>query len=92
MFFEPRVNVIESDSGFSVEVLGQTGIRYSEGDKSMVVDSEVLAYRGMQIFSKSIRMWDPPYCKEPITPEKKAAIIGNIRAALEFKSEPLFVD
>lgn len=42
-FSEPRANLIESDAGFSVEVLGQTGIRYSEGGRTAFVDSEVLA-------------------------------------------------
>jgi hypothetical protein len=42
MFFEPRVNFIESDQGFAVEVLGRVGLRYTEGSHSLFVDSEVL--------------------------------------------------
>ena len=55
MFFRPRVNVVESDAGFSVEVLGRTGIRYREGDKSIFVDSEVLnGPSGMVVAGSSI--------------------------------------
>ena len=34
MFKIARTNVIESDAGFSVEVLGRTGLLYTEGLKS----------------------------------------------------------
>jgi hypothetical protein len=43
MFKILRVNVIESNEGFSVEVLGQRGLRYTEGGKSLRVASEMLA-------------------------------------------------
>lgn len=90
MFFVPRVNVIESDSGFSVEVLGRTGMQYREGNKSMFIDSEVLAPgKGIAISSKSIKAWGPPYGGELISPEKKAAIMNNIRDAMEFQNQPL---
>jgi hypothetical protein len=40
MFSIPRLNVIESDEGFSVEVLGRTVTSNREGDKVLFVDSE----------------------------------------------------
>ena len=88
MFSIPRVNVIESDTGFSVEVLGRTGMKYREGDKSLFVDSEVLvAGKGIMIAAKSIIYWDPPNNEEPISPDKKAKILPNIRDAVSFKNE-----
>jgi hypothetical protein len=42
IFKIPGVNVIESDDGFSVEVLGMTGMRYIEGDKTFFIDIELL--------------------------------------------------
>jgi hypothetical protein len=93
MFFVPRVNVVQSDSGYSVEVLGRTGMKYREGEKSMLVDSEVLSTgKGIQIFTKSIKEWDPPHHEELISPEKKAAIVDNIRGAIQFQNQPLVVD
>ena len=43
MFTIPRVNVIQSSEGFSVEVLGHTGLLYVEGEKSIHISSEMLA-------------------------------------------------
>ncbi|MGA1987724.1 MAG: Imm74 family immunity protein [Candidatus Sulfotelmatobacter sp.] len=92
MFFVPRVNVVESDAGFSIEILGRTGMKYREGEKSLFVDSEVLVQgKGIAISSKSIREWDPPYTASPISPEKRDAIINNIRQAMEYQNEPLEV-
>jgi hypothetical protein len=45
MFTIPRNNVIESDEGFSVEVLGRTGLLYTEGARSLQIDSEILLDR-----------------------------------------------
>jgi Immunity protein 74 len=90
MFFVPRLNVIESDAGFSVEVLGRTGMQYREGEKTLLIDSEVLAPgRGIAVFTSSIKHWSQPYDGEPINPEKKAAIVNNIKQAMEFKKELL---
>jgi hypothetical protein len=92
MFFVPRVNVIESDAGFSIEVLGRTGMRYREAARSLLVDSEVLAPgKGICIASKSIREWEPPHDRELIDSDKKATIINNIKEALAFRNEALEV-
>lgn len=90
MFTVPRVNVTESDAGFTVEVLGRTGIRYREGHRSLFVDSEVLAPgKGIAIFVNSIRAWDPPSGQEPIRAEEKARIVANIKSAMDFRQEPI---
>jgi len=58
MFIIPRTNVIESDEGFSIEVLGRTGMMYGKHGKTLFIDSEVLAPgKGIAIFSDSIRDW-----------------------------------
>jgi hypothetical protein len=43
---EPEPNLIESSAGFSVRVLGRTGMRYIEGGRSVWIDSEVLGKPG----------------------------------------------
>ncbi len=56
MFFIPRTNVVESDEGLSVEVLGRTGLRYVEGDRVLLLDSEVLAgSAGLVVYRKISR-------------------------------------
>ena len=52
MFKFTGPNIVESSDGFSVEVLGRTGLLYREGDRKMFVDSEVLmGPSGMGIYS-----------------------------------------
>jgi hypothetical protein len=85
-FFVPRVNVIESTEGFSVEVLGRTGLCYREGDWSRRVDSEVLmGPRGMMIIAPSIRTWNPPYADELIDEARRKQIVERIQAAFRFR-------
>jgi hypothetical protein len=86
LFTIPRVNVIESDEGFSVEVLGRTGLLYSEGDRSLRVNSEVLAGpAGMAVYSRSIRNWSEPHEHEEIDTAKRETIMDNIRRAFRFR-------
>jgi len=86
MFVIPRVNVIQSDEGFSVEVLGRTGLLYTEGSKSLDIDSEVLAGpSGLGIYRNSIKSWNPPHNNEPIDESKRDAIVENIRRAFRFQ-------
>jgi len=86
MFFIPRVNVIESDSGFSVEVLGRTGLCYREGNRNLKVDSEVLmGPSGMVVDASSVRKWSPPHDDQVIDEARRKEIVGNIQAAFRFR-------
>jgi hypothetical protein len=59
-YTEPRPNLIQSDAGFSVEVLGRTGLRYVEHGKTAIVDSEVLAKPGaIAVYRDSLKRWEP---------------------------------
>ena len=61
MFSSPRNNVVKSDEGFYVEILGRTGIKYVEGSRAIFIDSEVLTGpHGMMIQKDSIRNWQVP--------------------------------
>ena len=92
MFFSRRADVIESDKGFFVQILGRTGIKYCEGEHVLFVDSEVLAHGyGIAIFSKSINVWQAPHSEEVITAGKKKEIIENIRQAIAFQNQPVEV-
>ena len=91
MFSNPRVNVIESDLGFSVQVLGRVGRKYTEGDRFVRIDSEVLAIKGISIAKNSIRFWESPSGREPVTEAEKLRIIENIRDALALQNATLEV-
>jgi hypothetical protein len=86
MFTIPRPNVIESDEGFSVEVLGRAGLRYREPPREMLVDSEVLAGpSGLVVYGHSIRKWEPPYAGEALAEGKRQEILDNIRRAFRYR-------
>lgn len=86
MFTSPRPNLFESSDGFSVEVLGRTGLCYREGKRTMFVDSEVLAGpSGMAVYRESLIRWDPPTETEAIGEAEQERILGNIRAAFRFQ-------
>jgi Immunity protein 74 len=80
-FRSPRANVVESDSGIAVEVLGRTGIRYTERGRSCFVDSEVLAIKAIAIWPSGIRSWDSPHEHEPLTEADRERILANIAEA-----------
>ena len=90
-FSSPRPNLITSDSGFSVEVLGRTGLRYTEGDRTMLIDSEVLARHGLALYSSSLRRWEPPNDSLPIDEDERNRIVENIRQAFMFNGDELVV-
>jgi Immunity protein 74 len=92
MFRVPKINMIASDEGFTVHILGRTGIEYSEGTRTMFVDSEVLASgHGISIFKSSVRGWRAPHDGEVLTEEKRAEIIENISKAIRFRGQPVEV-
>lgn len=82
-FSEPEPNLIKSSAGFSVRVLGRTGMRYTEGERSVWIDSEVLAAPGaIAMFKESIRAWEGPDPAEMGAAERER-ITGNIKRAFD---------
>jgi hypothetical protein len=83
MFKIPRVNVIESDEGFSIEVLGRMGLKYIQKGRSLFINSELSAApHDMLIFAMSIKKWDSG---EPIDENTKGTIIDNILRAFAWR-------
>jgi hypothetical protein len=83
-FWESRPNLIESDKGFSVEILGQTGLRYVEGGRAIFVDSEALATPGsMSLYRGSLENWDAPDESDVLAEDDRERIICNIQLAFE---------
>jgi hypothetical protein len=83
MFIIPKANVIESDEGFSLEVLGMTGLRYIQNGKSLHINSELsVAPHDMMIFAADIKKWDSG---EPIDENTKGIIIDNVLRAFSWK-------
>ena len=91
-FSEPEPNVIESSTGYSVRVLGQTGMRYTEGHCSVWIDSEVLAKSGaIALYKDSIKAWDSPDDPEQLNDTDRNRISENVKRAFESRGYELQV-
>jgi hypothetical protein len=82
----PRPNFYESDDGYSVEILGRLGMEYREGDRVLLVESEIgmADVPTIAIWKDEIRGWKEPYNQEPITEQKRIEILKNICAVLKW--------
>ena len=90
-FSSPRPNVFVSADGIIVEVLGLTGLRYSEGPRHMNVDSEIVTGpSALALWNSSIRRWNPPHDGEVVNDADRSRIVANIREAL--RSEGVEID
>ncbi|HYK09166.1 MAG TPA: hypothetical protein VEV39_00015, partial [Gemmatimonadales bacterium] len=79
VFTTPRVNVVQSDEGFEVEVLGRTGLAYREGVRQVRADSEALNRPGaMMMYAQSLRSWSDG---ASISDEERRHIVDNITRA-----------
>ena len=82
-FSESEPNFIESSSGFSVRILGLTGMRYSEGRRSVWIDSEDLATGAMALFKDSIKTWEGEGGERAVSAADRDRIVANIKRAFE---------
>lgn len=81
-FSEPQPNVIQSTSGFSVQVHGRTGLSYIEGSRMVQIDAEVLASpRTIAIYANSIAEWRDTNGSAPMTQSDRRRVANNIKRA-----------
>jgi len=75
---------IFSDKGFMIKILGRAGLEYSEGDKTMFIDSEIVNNRnvGYVIASSSISRWNGSTKK--INHAEHQRILLNLKDAFKF--------
>lgn len=80
MITSPRPNLYESTDGFSVEVLGRTGLCYRRGPRKVFIDSEVvIGSAGMAVYRDSIAQWDEPHQSDAVDEIERVRILHNIR-------------
>lgn len=83
-------NLYRSPDGFSVEVLGRTGLRYREGGRSFFVDAEVLVPpAGIAVYGDSITDEEPTAEPLPVSPQVRRRILDNIGAVLALHGVPV---
>ena len=89
MFKKTQSNILKSDEGFTIEMLGRAGLKYVEGNKEFLIDSELLVGSFfMVIYKESITaVSDKDFI---ITEKEKNRIIENIKRS--FLLEGLKID
>ena len=69
-----------------ITLLGRTGLRFTEGDRSMFVDSEMLGRpNGIAVYRESISRWDPPYEADALSEGDRERVLASIVAALRLQ-------
>src|SRR5450631_2948224 len=92
-FTQHSPNRFESSEGFSVEIEGRSRVRYSEGDKSILIESESMATEGsMVLYRASITKWDPPYGADVITERNCEEIVTRVVSAFVWRGYKLDVE
>lgn len=84
MFTSPKVNVVVSDTGFSVRVVGRGTIEYKDDRGTYLVDGEILA-GGHAIAIYPRRIEAAAGEQYSLSSEEKNEVIENIKNALKFK-------
>lgn len=88
--FTIKGDLIESDEGFSVEVIGRTRLLYKEGGKQLTVSSEFLVGPYLALYKASVKSWDPPHASSLISHDERERIVANIGRA--FKSRGIEIE
>jgi hypothetical protein len=92
VFRKPKPNLIESDSGFSVELVGGGKLIYREGGKSITftTESSVGPVLFVVCLGEYSDCWDPPSDAVRISDEDWRRIADNIREA--YRSQRLKIE
>jgi len=81
MFTKTGMNSVQHSSGFTVQITGRYEIKYTQGDRILLIPVEPGLDLG--IYGDSIQIWTAPL-EEEISGEEKKAIISKIDEALNF--------
>jgi len=72
---------VESDEGFFVHIIGLEQLKYSENDKSVIVDwTYNQITQKISVFTGDVKLWSTPHHKAMLKSEKEK-MIRNIKAA-----------
>jgi hypothetical protein len=89
----PKVNFVRSEAGYAVEVVTRTKVRYTESDRTMLIEAEPLLGPGkLALYISERQKWDPPHDGQRLGSIEIARIIENIRGALDYMGWTLVPD
>jgi Zn-dependent M32 family carboxypeptidase len=78
-FFRRFQTIQKIDNVSSMVSWGRDEYKYIEGDRSLIVQAEMLSGTPQRvIYSRTIKKWLPPYDKENITDQKKKEILEKV--------------
>ncbi|MFZ1865747.1 MAG: hypothetical protein WAU39_16100 [Polyangiales bacterium] len=67
-------------NGLSIRLRGRSGLQYSEGDRTMNIDAEMLTGAAdLVVYPSSIGLWSDGTTADE---DEKKRVLGNIQAAL----------
>jgi hypothetical protein len=86
-FHIPRVNVVASDAGYSVEVLSPTKVRFMENEEAWIVETEMLLDDAVPlvVYEKTLRRTDKSDGSDAVHATRRHDIIGKIREAFRYQ-------
>jgi hypothetical protein len=77
-----RPNTFQSDDASSVVFIDRFSIRYREEDRSMLIEQDLQGDSHLVAIERgSMRAWEPPNERRPISDEDRDRIIENMRHA-----------
>jgi len=77
--------VIRSDEGWSLQALGRTRMRYTDGGREALLDCEFpFAKRGIVFYADKVVAWTIP-SGVAMTLEERVLVIKRVTAALEWE-------
>ncbi|HVC77559.1 MAG TPA: Imm74 family immunity protein [Candidatus Micrarchaeaceae archaeon] len=92
-FSMPKVDFVQSDAGYAVEVVSRTKVRYTEAARTMLIGAEPLLPAGrLALYISERQKWDPPHDDERLGSIEIARIVENIRAAFDYMGLTLVPD
>lgn len=87
-----NVNRVESDEGFSVEIVGRLVLAYFEGERKLLAAVEpAVNPTGFILYARTIKAWEPPFASEPLSHEDAERILARIEEAMAFRKLPVLV-
>ena len=70
----------------AVTLLGRTGLRFTESNRTMFVEAEMLARpNGVAVYRQSISQWDPPHESDALSESDRERVLASIIAALRLQ-------
>lgn len=91
MFTNPKLNVVRTTDGKSIEVLESTGVRYEDEHGAVLINGQMLNVSGgYMLYRHSMKTVSAPPNTE-LSDARRAHILDTVRAAMTFQGLPVTI-